>query len=154
MIYKAKTENNKKAGFIALISAILISAILLELSITSSEILFSTRSNSLQNEFKLESKELADSCIYIAIQKIYHDYSYTVPIDGEISQVENEYCTITEINYSPENTALHQKFATIKTKAEFKNTWGFGEAKILIHNPSYPQSSNIKRIEIIYWMNA
>ena len=70
---KLKTKNG---GFIALISAVIISAVLLAVTLSLNMGSFFTRFNILDSQFKKESKILAQSCLDIAILKQKQNSSY------------------------------------------------------------------------------
>ncbi len=67
-----------RRGFIALISAIVISTILLGLAITAGSSTFSTRFDALNGEYKRVSLGLAESCIHAALLNIGQNFSYVV----------------------------------------------------------------------------
>ncbi len=63
-------------GFLALMSAIIISVILLLIAVNLSLVGFFTRFNILGTEMKERSSALADSCIDVAQMKLMQDASY------------------------------------------------------------------------------
>ena len=73
-------------GFIALTSAIIMSAILLMVAATGSLSGFFTRSTVLDAEYKERSLALADACIDTALVRLAGDFDYTggetVEVDG------------------------------------------------------------------------
>lgn len=142
-------HSQKEGGFIALISAIIISAILLGLSITTSSGAFSARGNSLDIEFKRQSLAFAESCIHIALQRIAENYNYA-PVN-EIIFIDSEKCTIESVVYDTEDTVLHRKDATIISHAEFQGTWSTVETRIHILNPFFTHSPTAQKITIISW---
>lgn len=78
-------------GFIALISIIIISAILMLVAVTLSFTGFYGRYNALDSEFKERSLALAEACAEEAILKIVMDAGY---FGSETVEVEDEQCTI------------------------------------------------------------
>jgi hypothetical protein len=72
---------NKKQpkGFIALMSAVIISAILITATITGSLTGFYTRFNILDSEFKNRSSTLAEACVDVLLYKIGNDSGYNGP---------------------------------------------------------------------------
>lgn len=144
-----KKYKRNEQGFIALISAIIISAILLELSLSTSAASFTARSNSLHHELKLQSKASAESCSYIALKNSAENYFYN-PVN-EIINLGFGTCTILFVAYGPENTVFHKKTAVIQTSAEFRNTWSRIEIHVTILNPSFIHSPSSKQIVIDSW---
>lgn len=90
MIYQ-KTKTN--SGFIALMSAIIISVVLLlivaNLSLTS----FYGRFNILDSELKEKSSALAEACVDTAMLKLVNDSDYsgneTVSVDADTCEIES-----------------------------------------------------------------
>ncbi len=93
----------KQRGFIALISAIIISVILLlvitNLSLTS----FYDRFNVLDTELKTRSSDLAEACADTALLNVAKNITYT----GSVS-VGADTCTIQSVTGSSQKTILIQ----------------------------------------------
>jgi hypothetical protein len=80
-------------GFIALMSAIIISTALLLISTTGSLTGFATRFNSLNTEFKERSYALAEACVAETLLKLANDPTYrAVPPAGQTAVYGNEKC--------------------------------------------------------------
>ncbi len=141
---KNKQKNN---GFIALMSAIIISAILLGLLVTSSGNGLSTRIDELNRELKRESEGLAQSCAESALLAIAENYSYTPNIGGDVVAVDDNSCTVDSVTYGAEDVVTHVKTATIQTHAEFRQTWttlrvtASVASSAVAHNPPIPPVS-------------
>jgi hypothetical protein len=73
------SKNKQPRGFIALMSAIIISAILITATVTSSLSSFYTRFNILDSEFKNRSSALAEACTDVLLYKIGVDSTYAGP---------------------------------------------------------------------------
>ncbi|MEK7564052.1 MAG: hypothetical protein AAB510_00585 [Patescibacteria group bacterium] len=71
------TKNRHNSGFVALMSAIIISIVLLLITTNLGFTGFYSRSNILDNEFKKRSSSLAEACIDTAILKLANNSSYT-----------------------------------------------------------------------------
>jgi hypothetical protein len=85
-------KNNKnKKGFVALMSAIIISIVLLVLATTLSFTGFNSRFNILDSETKERSSSLADSCIDLALLAFAKNTPYTVnttlPVGSDFCKV-------------------------------------------------------------------
>lgn len=80
-----KSTNNK--GFVALMSAIIISAVLLLLAITTSQSEFYSRFNILDSEIKEQSSSFADACLEVALLGFVQNPSYSgnviVPVGSD-----------------------------------------------------------------------
>jgi hypothetical protein len=87
MIYDLRFRNNTNKGFIALISAVLISAILLIVATTLSLSSFYGRYNIFDSEMKERSFTLAEACADIALVQLAIDSGYsgnaTTTIDSD-----------------------------------------------------------------------
>src|SRR3989344_250294 len=96
-------------GFVALISTIIISIILLLVVTNLSQISFYSRSNILDSELKERSSALAEACADTAILKLANDSNYT---GGETITVSGtETCTIDSTSASdPRVFTIHAIF--------------------------------------------
>ena len=97
-------------GFIALISAIIISAILLLVATTGSLSGFYSRFNILDAELKERSVALAEACADHALLRLANDITYT---GNETVVVGAQSCTIGTVSGSSQKT--------FKTQGIFKN---------------------------------
>jgi hypothetical protein len=93
----------KPHGYIAVVSAIIISSILSIVVFSSSAIIFSARFTQLDDEDKLRADTLALSCAYEGLYAYTQDTSY-FPMDQviDLGQRENgslENCTIDSITH-------------------------------------------------------
>ena len=79
MIYDLRFKNsvNENRGFIALISVIVVSAILILIAVTLSLNQFYDRYNILESEYKERSTSLAEACVDNALLEIANDSGYT-----------------------------------------------------------------------------
>ncbi len=102
---KTKIKNH---GFIALITAVIISAILLLLATHLSITGFYSRSNILDFELKEVSFSLAEACADVAMLKII-DNTYYSPTNEEVD-IDGKKCSIESVIDN-----------MIKTKADYKN---------------------------------
>ena len=84
--------NRKQDGFIALLTAILLSLILIIITTTLNQTSFFTRSMLLDAEYKERSAALAEACVDIARLKIANDPTYpgnesSISIGSDICQI-------------------------------------------------------------------
>lgn len=141
-----------KNGFVALLSALIISTILLGASITLSSRQFYVRGGALNAEFKKESKSLASSCSNITLEKILYDYSYQPGVSGEVVLIGGRDCTISSVTNDVEDAA-HDRVTTIITKANYKSSYSTLEVRARVHNPSYLlDNPAMLRIKILSWV--
>lgn len=134
-----KKQNKKENGFIALISSIIISAILLGVAVTFGVNSFHSRFNSLDSEFKRISLGLAESCVNVALLNLTEDYDYgksSWDPDGEEVQVGDNHCVIKSLVHEDED-ANHQKEVTILASGEFRGTFSTISTVAKLGNPSY-----------------
>ena len=110
MIYqKIKTES----GFVALMSAIILSVVLLLVTTTLSFSGFSSRLNILNSEYKERSYSLAEACVDVAILKLATSPTYSGgPPDVDVG---TDKCVIEVFNPSSDPII-------VKTKGTFQNT--------------------------------
>ncbi|MBP9748215.1 MAG: hypothetical protein KBD17_01145 [Candidatus Pacebacteria bacterium] len=103
-----KNYNKKNRGFVALITSVIISTVLLMVATNLSLTGFYARSNLLDFELKEMSYHLAEACIDTAILKIINNPNYN-PTNESVDI--NEYkCAIESITGN-----------IIKTKADYRN---------------------------------
>lgn len=103
-----KNYNKKNRGFVALITSVIISAVLLMVAINLSLTGFYARSNLLDFELKETSYHLAEACIDTAILKLINNPNYN-PTDESVNIDGNE-CAIESITSN-----------VIKAKANYRN---------------------------------
>ena len=108
MITLSKKTNK---GFMALMSAIIISFILLLIVTSLGFTSFYGRSNILDFELKERSSALAEACGDMAILKITNDPAYN-PANESIDVANGESCIIRSVSGSPK---------AIRIKADYKN---------------------------------
>lgn len=75
-------DNRNPRGFIALMSAVIISAILLTATVTGSLTGFYTRFNILDSELKKRSSALAEACADVVLYRLLEDPAYAGPSIG------------------------------------------------------------------------
>ena len=119
-----------QSGYIALISSIIISILVLGIALAISSTGYFSRFDILKNEFKERSSALAEACVDTALLKLAKNQSYN---GNENINVGNDQCSILIIE-----TASGQKI--IKTKAIFQNA--VTNLKITVNNTN---------LSVIYW---
>ena len=85
-----KTNNNRQ-GFIALITAMILSAILMVVTVALNQSSFFARSALLDSEYKEKSTALVESCLNTAILKLAVNPAYA---GGETIPVQTDSCVI------------------------------------------------------------
>ncbi len=143
-----KTYPNS-SGFIALISAIIISSILVGLLLTSSGAGLSTRINMLDRELKRDSEYLAQSCINVTLLKISQNYTYTPAAGGDRIVVGTDMCTIQSVAYTTENSTTHTKTATIQVQAAYRSTWTTLRVTATVRSPSWAHDPTLGDIRVL-----
>lgn len=117
-------KNN--SGFMALISAIIISVILLLIASSLNLTSFYNRSDILDSELKEKSSTLAEACVDAAILKLAQNKNYElITTDHDIS-IGTDHCNIFSLSPNPPRTGN----ITIITKANYNNTY-FTNLKIV-----------------------
>jgi hypothetical protein len=107
---KPKTYNlrPKNSAFIALISSVIISAVLLVIVLSMTTKGFFARSNGIENQNKKISFVLAESCLDIAKLKLKQDVSYA---GGEIIPQNLGSCAICPVQYSSGKIKVYTRSA-------------------------------------------
>ena len=107
--------NNKhgQEGYIALISAIIISSILLVVTVTLSYTAFFARYNILDSEYKERSASLAEACADVALLKLANNSGYA----GNVAvAIGTDFCSIRLLFSSGTQTI-------VDTQASFQNAY-------------------------------
>ena len=110
----------KTDGYVALISAIIISAVLLTALAAASLLGFTGRFNILNSEFKEQSAALAEACLDFAALKLTEDSGYT---GREVVVVGSDACEIRSI----EDVGAAKK---VQTQAVFQKSYTNLEALV------------------------
>ena len=134
---QSKFYTQKNTGFMALISAIIISVLLITLGVTSSMTSFFARYDIANAEYKERSTALAEACADLALSKLAIDSTYSPAVGGDIETVDTDRCTIISIST---NSGLY----TITTKANFPATPPASYATIEI-------KANTSNLSLISW---
>lgn len=87
MVFNLDQKKQSKKGYVALISAIIISVLLILIGATLNLSLFFSRFNTLNSEYKKQSLALAEACLDMARLKLAENFSYNgnneeITIDG------------------------------------------------------------------------
>jgi len=113
MPLEPRTYNLKaNGGFMALMSAIIISVILLLIAVSLSTTSFYGRTNILDFELKEKSSALAEACADTAILRLALDPNYPFPVNDPINVGEND-CIIQSVSGDTQKT--------VKVKANYLN---------------------------------
>lgn len=105
-------RNTQERGFIALVSVVIISAILLALVFTLSVSSFFTRFSALDAEFKRQSVALAEACINVAVLKFSQSDFAGGIVTVDASDPDST-CTIVSIDSS----------GVLKSAADYKGAY-------------------------------
>ena len=107
---------NYKNGYVALISILIISFIMLSITITTGFEGFWSLSNFSNRESKEISLNLAESCLDQAIVNIIQSPSWRPPLEGEILERGEYFCTIRHL-------ARNSPDVIIETVGEFNKSF-------------------------------
>ncbi len=146
-----KAHHHTQSGYIALMSAVIISLVLSGLSWSTSVGGFRTRIGMLDHEFQNQSRTLAQSCRDIALLRLAQNYFYLPAPSGDVETIgtDGDTCTIADVIHENENSYTHEKIVTITTRAQYRNTWSTLETKVLIHNDFFPSNPHHPQIQIV-----
>ena len=113
---------NKESGYIALISAVIIGAILTVIVYVLSFTSFSSRINILGTEFKEKSSGLADACVDVVIIRLQGNESYDP--SGDTVRIDDGFCNILSVSPTgswPKTVEIQSKYPEIGTKISYTN---------------------------------
>jgi hypothetical protein len=161
---ETSTRKNQK-GFIALMSAIIISMILVMLIISSGTLAFFARLNVLNGEYKRVSKGLAESCANAALLKASQQgYGYPPSGGGTVinlgavpcTAADAQCCTISSVapvSGSVEN-AYHQRPTKIVAIAQYKGAFSNMSITAMVQNPAYSPVSRPTLTVVVQVVNS
>ena len=131
-----REKNKNERGFIALISAVIISAIMIGLAATLGMSALYARFDVLTSEYKRISLGLAESCVHEALLKIAQDFSYDPGVSGKIIPVGGMNCSINSVMYVVDLPG-HRKIATITAQAEYHGAFSNVRISAYILDPHF-----------------
>lgn len=137
---KKSIYNNKQKGFVALVSTLIITIVMMLVITRASTSSFFARFDVLGSEFKRRSLGLSEACLNAALLKIAQNYNYAPTSGGEVIQVGQDYCAIRSVTYGDEDQVTHRKLATVQTSAIYPSVNGsFSTSKLKasIQNPAF-----------------
>ena len=133
MGHRTLHKNRENGGYIALISTIIISLILLGLTVNMSTAGFFVRFSSLDSEYKRVSLGLAESCAQVALLRLAKDFTYKPSsLDRDVI-IGADRCTILDI-FTPNSADPERKL--IKTTAGYKGAFSNMEVEATVQDPS------------------
>lgn len=130
--FMKKTER----AFVALVSAVVLSVILLGLSTTANSAGFSARFNALNSEYKRIALGLAESCVNQVLLRVAQNHTYTPVSGGEVVSVGSGECRILDVTYDTPNTNAPQRTATITTQGKYRDAFSNITTSIVVANPN------------------
>jgi hypothetical protein len=150
----------KPRGFIALMSVIILSAMLLGLVSTANTAGFFARFNALNAEYKQVAFGLAESCANVALLSLAQNYAYDptlnaayVPSQGLLVSLDADSCyiqSITDVGAGSPNF----RTVLITTTAGYQGSFSTVEVEATVVNPSNPGSNPPSAITINFWQEV
>lgn len=142
-----KTLSTNK-GFIALISMLLLSAVLSVLIFSTSTSTFFARFDTADHENKRIASSLAESCAHLALLYIAQDYSYD-PNDAQEAVKDGTCYIVSVLPHGPRSGT--QSTITIQTKGIYQSSISDFEVKATVVNPRASISPTDSYIKILSW---
>ena len=138
------------AGFVALMSSIIISVMLMMMVFSVSTSSFYARLDAMGKEHKRESLELAESCMNIAFLRLGEDDSWKPAVTGDSVTLGNNTCVIDSVEAF---SSGYPKILNIKTRAGRLGAWSNVKAGITIEDPNTPPRTlpAPPRIALNFW---
>jgi hypothetical protein len=135
-----KTER----GYIALLTSIILSAMLFGITMTANSSGVFARFDALNSEYKRVALGLAESCQNAALLRMSQNYTYAPAGVGDSVDVGNgNHCTIESVTYGAEDPVTHQKNATTITSASYQHAYSSITTAALVHNPAISVANGI-----------
>ena len=150
-------------GFIALISALLISTVLLGLAATLCMSSLFARLDALSQEYHRVALGLAESCAQVALLKVAQNYAYDPTVDadyvsgrgvyvlvGTDGQGISEACSIASVSFALD-PSRHRETATIMTRGQYRNSFAGVRVQALVADPTFAPSHLVRNVLIVSW---
>ncbi len=117
-------KKNSRSGFVALLSVIIMSAVVLVMIFTLGTGVFFSRFSVLENENKRISSGLAEACANTAILKIAQNDSYAPAVGGECVSVSDT-CGASDAIMICQICSVHLSGSiyTVRSRAEYKGSF-------------------------------
>lgn len=143
------TPHNK--GYIALMSAIIISLILVGMTFSISTGGYFSRFNVLNSEYKRISLGLAESCVNSALLRVSQDYNYLPAAVGDSVDVGAETCLIKSVTYGPE--VAGRKPAYITAQADYRGAFSNIKVSATVASTTYANTSRATLYVVVHVVN-
>lgn len=137
---KLFTKRGIENGYIALISVIFITLILLGITFVLSSSGYYARESALDGEFKRISLGLAESCANVALLRIGQNFAYAPSAADQTVQVGTDTCVIQSVSYTAEDPVTREKTATVKTQGDYRGSFSNIVISATIQDPSFSSS--------------
>jgi hypothetical protein len=134
-------------GFVALMSVIIISAILLGLTAAANTAGFFSRFSELDGEYKQASYALAGACVNTALLTLAQQYAYA-PSNQQV-MLGSDSCII--VGVTTVSAAASSKTVTIQTRAAYKNTFTTLQVTAQVQNPLVAGTAVAPDIIAVSW---
>jgi hypothetical protein len=144
-------ERPTQHGYIALMSAVIISLILTGMTFSLSGSGYFSRYNVLNSEYKRVSLGLAESCVNSALMKISQDYMYMPAAMGDSVNVGTQNCLIKSVTYGPEIAG--RKAAYIAAQADYQGAFSNIKVSATIASTTYSNASRATLYVIVHVVN-
>jgi len=139
-----------KRGFIALVSVLIISAVLLGLSLGANQSSLLARFNGMDGEYSVIARTAAEACLHTALLSLAENYNYAMA-GGVTMQVGQATCilqSITTLTATP-----NQKLVSIQTSGTYNHAFVRLTAEIVVQNntPSNPSLPTVApAVSVLY----
>lgn len=97
---------SRKKGFVALMTAIILSVILLTVAATLNQTGFLARSEVLDSEYKDRSSALAEGCVDTVLLNLANNSSYIVTTPASVN-IESDACSIDAVSTTGAQTTIN-----------------------------------------------
>ena len=141
----------RKKGYIALMSAIIISLILTGMTFALSGSGYFSRFNVLNSEYKRVSLGLAESCVNSALMNISQNYAYAPAAVGDSINIGAQHCLIKSVTYGPE--VAGRKAAYITAQADYQGAFSNVKVSATIASTTYSNASRATLSVVVHVVN-
>jgi len=146
-------NNPSQKGYIALISAIIISFILIAVVFVANTSGYFSRFDSQNGEYKRIALGLAESCANTALLKVAYDPSYIPPVGGETVSVGSQTCTIKSMDNPSTYDSSNKKTIVVFAEGQYQQAFSSVSVASTVLDPNHAPAAHAALTVIVQTVN-
>jgi len=148
-----KQNNLSQKGYIALMSAIIVSFVLIGVVFVANTSGYFARFDSQNSEYKRIALGLAESCANVALLKVAYDPSYIPPVGGETVPVGLQTCVIKSIDNPITYDSDNKKTVVVFTEGQYQGAFSNISVASTVLDPNHAPAAHAALTVIVQTVN-